>query len=202
MHKVAILEHEVRKSYNGTIGIRNTVIDTAVKLHNCPIRVTCTDFSNPVCDYTVEELIDPTRVTGPYPDQFVAGQDYFLHHFNWKVTPINNEEIPESPVVETTVTEITVPSKGIYNLRIPVQTVVYEDSEVDLITYVGTIIKNKRIELGLNQKQLSNLTEGSCSPATISKLEMGDTNASLNIVEALCTALGLHISDVIPPKNG
>lgn len=208
MHKIIILEKHCTTSKDGRVALSNTLVETAIKLHNCPIRVTCSDYPGEESIYSVSELTSPVPTSGPYPDSFRPGNTYSLLHFLWKGTPIKEtvEEIVETSdedsAVSTTISTITRNSRGTYTIKTPVIVTTYEETEVTLVGYIGAVIKAKRKSLDLNMNQLARLTNGNCSPATISKLEMGDANTSLGILEAICDALDLHISDLFPPKNG
>lgn len=204
MHKVIILEKHCTTSKEGRISLSNTLVETAIKLHNCPIRVTCSDYPGEESIYSVSELTSPVPTSGPYPDSFRPGNTYSLLHFLWKGTPI--KETVES-VIETTsedlpVSTITRNSRGTYTIKTPVVITTYEETDVTLVGYIGAMIRSKRISLNLNMNQLANLTNGKCSPATISRLEIGDANTTLSILEAICDALDLHISELFPSKNG
>lgn len=204
MHKIIILEKHCTTSKEGRVALSNTLVETAIKLHNCPIRVTCSDYPGEESIYSVSELTSPVPTSGPYPDSFRPGNTYSLLHFLWKGTPIKEtvEEVTDTPVEDLVVSTITRNSRGTYTIKTPVIVTTYEETEVTLVGYIGAVIKAKRKSLDLNMNQLAKLTNGNCSPATISKLEMGDANTSLGILEAICDALDLHISDLFPSKNG
>mgnify|MGYP000695163192 CR=1 FL=1 len=63
------------------------------------------------------------------------------------------------------------------------------------------IIYKTRKARGLSQVQLSNLIEGKASGSNIGQIESGTTNPILSSLEAIADALGLHITDLFPPKN-
>ena len=59
-----------------------------------------------------------------------------------------------------------------------------------LLAQVGTAIKTRRKSLGLRQSDLAEIA--GVSPNTLYKLERGQNNPSLDVVEKLCDALGLE----------
>lgn len=202
MQNPKFLTKHCTTSRDGRIALSNTLVETAVKMYNCPIIVTCNDYPNEECILTVSDLTGAVPKTGPHPNQFRPGETYDLFYYAWKGTPKGETETPEPETTfTTTASTVTKSSKGTYIIKTPVVVTTYEETEVTLATYIGTIIKNTRKERNLNQNQLANLTAGKCSPATVSKLEAGDANTSLSILEALCDVLDLHISELFPSKN-
>jgi len=203
MHSVKFLTKHCTTSREGRVALSNTLVETAVKRYNCPIIVTCNDFPNEECILTVSDLTSAVPKTGPHPDQYNPGKTYDLYYYIWKgVSRGTSQTIEEeSTEVETTITVSTISrnAKGTYTIKTPVT--IIEEREVSLAGYIGAIIKAKRTELGYNKSQLANLTSGACSSPTLGRIETGDTNPTLDILVAICDALGLHITDIFPPKD-
>jgi DNA-binding Xre family transcriptional regulator len=207
MHNIKYLTKHCTTSRDGKIALSNTLVETAVRKYNCPIIVTCSDFPNEECVLTVSDLTAAVPKTGPHPDQYKPGYTYDLFYYSWQGTPKGaaeketqeSEEIEEIDAIASTST-ISRNSKGTYTIKTPVVVTTYEETEVTLVGYIGAVIRAKRLELNLNMNQLAILTNGKCSQATISRLEMGDANTTLSILEIICDALQLHISEIFPAK--
>lgn len=200
MNKVEILEKHCTTSKDGIIALSNTFVETAIKIHNCPIRVTCVDYPGEESIYSVNDLLKPLFTAGPYQNKFGPGEDtYMLHMFAWKGTPIKEKEdtTMESQVAETIIEKR---GKG-YVIKTPVVVTTFEEKEVTLSEYVGMIIHQTRNARGLSQMALSNLTNGKVSATSISQIETNATNPILSSLEHISEALGLHITDLFPPKN-
>jgi DNA-binding XRE family transcriptional regulator len=208
MQKLEFLEKHCTTSKEGVIALSNTFVETAIKIHNCPIRVTCADYPGQVSIYSVEELLKPKFTAGPYQNKFGPGEDtYSLYMYAWKEKPIEEvkEEVLEITISEVQITETLMPSiekrgKG-YIIKTPVVVTTFEEKEVCLSEYVGMVISQTRTARGLTQNALSNLTNGKVSPSSISQIESSDTNPILSSLEHISEALGLHITDLFPPKN-
>jgi DNA-binding XRE family transcriptional regulator len=208
MQKLEFLEKHCTTSKEGVIALSNTFVETAIKIHNCPIRVTCADYPGQVSIYSVEELLKPKFTAGPYQNKFGPGEDtYSLYMYAWKENPIKEvkEEVLEVTISEVQITETLMPSiekrgKG-YIIKTPVVVTTFEEKEVCLSEYVGMVISQTRTARGLTQNALSNLTNGKVSPSSISQIETSDTNPILSSLEHISEALGLHITDLFPPKN-
>jgi DNA-binding XRE family transcriptional regulator len=206
MHKVEILEKHCTTSKEGVIALSNTFVETAVKIHNCPIKVTCADYPGEESIYSVDELLIPKFTAGPYQNRFGPGEDtYTLYMYAWKGTPISmdysNKEKWATETVLTT-TEVVVERRGRgYVIKTPVVVTTFEEKEVSLSEYVGMILHQTRSSRGLTQAQLSNLTNGKVSATSISQIETATTNPILSSLEHISEALGLHISDLFPPKT-
>lgn len=81
-----------------------------------------------------------------------------------------------------------------------------KEVEVTLLQYIGLKVKTQREALGLKQIDLSRRTVKensvpSVSAATVSYIELGAGNPSINTLEELSKALGIHISELFPPKE-
>jgi len=63
---------------------------------------------------------------------------------------------------------------------------------MDLKAEMGLKIKQRRKELGLEQVDLCEMAE--IGSTTLSKLEQGKGNITLNVLEKLIEVLGLHCS--------
>jgi hypothetical protein len=207
MQKVEILEKHCTTSKDGVIALSNTFVETAIKIHNCPIKVTCADYPGQESIYTVEELLKPKFTAGPYMNRFGPGEDtYSLYMYSWKGTPTEavkeEEKICEAPITETPVAETIIEKRGKgYVIKTPVVVTTFEEKEVSLSEFVGLSISQTRTARGLTQNALSNLTGNKVSASSISQIESADTNPILSSLEFISEALGLHITDLFPPKN-
>lgn len=208
MSSIEYLTKHCTTSKDGIIALSNTLVEMAIKLHNCPIKVSCADFPGEISTYTVEDLLVPKYTAGPYPNKFEAGTTYSLCMYTWKGVPATQEELDDiwtelPPKQEKIATEkILIEKKGKgYVIKTPVVVTTYEEKEVSLFEYVGMIILQTRNARGLSQVALSNLTNGKVSPTSISQIETNTTNPILSSLEHISEALGLHITDLFPPKN-
>lgn len=208
MSRIEYLTKHCTTSKEGVIALSNTLVEMAIKLHNCPIKVSCTDFPGEVATYKVEDLLVPKYTAGPYPNKFEPGSTYSLCMYAWKGVPATQEELDEiwtdlPPRQEKLVTEeIIIEKKGRgYIIKTPVVVTTFEEKEVSLSEYVGMRIHETRTARGLNQSTLSNLTQGKVSASSISQIETNATNPILSSLEYIAEALGLHITDLFPPKN-
>lgn len=208
MSRIEYLTKHCTTSKDGIIALSNTLVEMAIKLHNCPIKVSCADFPGEISTYTVEDLLVPKYTAGPYPNRFEPGTTYSLCMYNWKGVPATQEELDDiwtelPPKQEKLATEeIVIEKKGKgYVIKTPVVVTTYEEKEVSLSEYVGMIILQTRNARGLSQVALSNLTNGKVSPTSISQIETNATNPILSSLEHISEALGLHITDLFPPKN-
>ena len=210
MNKIEYLTKHCITSKEGIIALSNTLVEMAIKLHNCPIKVSCADYPGEISLYTVEDLLVPKYTAGPYPNKFEVGTTYSLHMYAWKGVPATKEELDEIwtelPSKESSnlaTEQIIVEKKGkSYFVKIPVVVTTYEQKEVNLNQYVGMIIQQTRLARKLNKTALANLTENKVSSTSIAQIEAGTTNPILSSLEAICEALGLHITDLFPPKHG
>ena len=201
------LEKHCTISKDGVIALSNTLVELAIKVHNCPIKVTCSDYPGQVATYTIDDLLKPKFTAGPYPDQYNEGCTYSLCMYPWQ-----GVDLPANSKVEVKTEEansnlacppITVEKRGkSYIIRTPVIVTTFEEKKVFLAEYVGSIIHQTRKARGLSQMQLSNLIEGKASGSNIGQIENGLTNPILSTLEAISDALGLHITDLFPPKHG
>lgn len=202
MHKVKILEKHCNISKDGVIALSNTLVETAIKIHSCPIRVTCSDYPGEEAIYSVEELLQPNYTAGPYTDKFKEeGSTYSLCMYTWKGVPVlmNKSNLIKETILTTTDNVIEKRGKS-YVIKTPVVVTTFEEKEVSLHDYVGMIIYQTRKARGLSQVQLSNLIEGKASGSNIGQIESGTTNPILSSLEAIAEALGLHITELFPPK--
>jgi DNA-binding XRE family transcriptional regulator len=195
-------------SKNGIIALSNTLVEMAIKLYNCPIKVSCVDYPGEISVYTVEDLLIPKFTAGPYPNRYEPGSTYSLCMYTWKGEPATQEELDEvwteMPLKEKSIDseEVIIEKKGKgYVIKTPVVVTTYEEKEVSLTEYVGMIIHQTRTSRGLTQNALSNLTNNKVSATSISQIETATTNPILSSLEVICEALGLHITDLFPPKN-
>lgn len=60
-----------------------------------------------------------------------------------------------------------------------------------LVQQIGTVIKTRRKELGITQPHLAELA--GISTNTLYKLETGQTNPSLEVVQKIAEVLGMEI---------
>lgn len=207
MSRIEYLTKHCATSKDGIIALSNTLVEMAIKLHNCPIKVSCADFPGEISTYTVEDLLVPKYIAGPYPNRFEPGTTYSLCMYNWKGVPATQEELDniwtELPLKQEKLAteEIVIEKKGKgYVIKTPVVVTTYEEKEVSLSEYVGMIIHQTRTARGLSQMALSNLTKGKVSATSISQIETNTTNPILSSLEYISEALGLHITDLFPPK--
>ncbi|MBE6637833.1 MAG: helix-turn-helix transcriptional regulator [Ruminococcaceae bacterium] len=61
-----------------------------------------------------------------------------------------------------------------------------------MIEVVGKRIRNYRIQLGLSQEKLAELS--GCHPTYIGQIERGEKNATLQSIEKMAAALGVPLS--------
>lgn len=208
-NKIEYLTKHCTASKDGVIALSNTLVEMAIKLHNCPIKVSCVDYPGEISTYSVEDLLKPKFTAGPYPNRFEPGTTYSLCMYAWKGVPATEEELKEvwteiSPKDTSVLAteEIIIEKKGKgYIIKTPVIVTTFEEKEVSLIEYVGMIIHQTRTARGLTQNALSNLTGNKVSANSISQIETATTNPVLSSLEGICDALGLHITDLFPPKN-
>lgn len=204
-----LLKH-CKTSKEGTIALLNTFVETAIKVHGCPIKVTCDDYPGEEATYSVEELLQPSFTAGPYPNKHSMNPEdtYKLCMYPWKGVPVekkvldfpvlateedNSEVIVQTPIVQKVGKE--------YVIKTPVIITSFEEKTVSLSQYVGLSICQTRTARGLTQNALSNLTGNKVSASSISQIETADTNPILSSLECISEALGLHITDLFPPKN-
>lgn len=209
MSRIEYLTKHCTTSKDGIIALSNTLVEMAIKLHNCPIKVSCADYPGEIAVYTVEDLMVPKYTAGPYPNRFEPGTTYSLCMYSWKGVTATQEELDEIwtelPPKENSnlaTGEIIIEKKGKgYLIKTPVVVTTYEEKEVSLSEYVGMIIHQTRTARGLTQNALSNLTNGKVSATSISQIETNTTNPILSSLECISEALGLHITDLFPPKH-
>ncbi|MGY6560895.1 MAG: helix-turn-helix domain-containing protein [Luteibaculaceae bacterium] len=60
-----------------------------------------------------------------------------------------------------------------------------------LVEYLGQTLKNRRKELNITQPHLAELAQ--ISPNTLYKLERGQSNPSLDVVNKLAEVLGMEL---------
>lgn len=198
--KIEFLEKHCATSKEGIIALSNSLVETAVKIHNCPIKVTCSNYPGQETLLSVADLLKPEFTAGPYEDQYREGATYSLYMYKWKGETIKKPEIEK---IEDSIETSTIERRGKgYVIKTPVVVTTFEEKEVTLHYYVGMIIYQTRKARGLTQNQLSNLTEGRVSGSNIGQIESGITNPILSSLEAIADALGLHITDLFPPKHG
>lgn len=199
-----LLKH-CRTSKDGVIALLNTFVETAIKVHGCPIIVTCDDYPGQEATYTVEELLQPSFTAGPYPNKHSMDPEetYKLCMYPWKGVNVERkvlefpelipEAVSETPVVEKVGKE--------YVIKTPVVVTIFEEKTVSLCEYIGLSVSQTRKARGLTQDALSNLTKNKVSAASISRIETADTNTTVTALEHIAEALGLHLTDLLPYKN-
>lgn len=209
--KLKVLHKHIKASKNGKIGFSNTLIELAIKIHNCPIEATCADYPGEVSTYSVDELMNPLFTSNPMVDQYGDGtQTYRVSIFEWKGVKVAKEdsiEVKEIEVKEPVVVEpkkVDAPVKNkikTYTIQKPVVVTTFESVQVTLYSYIAHIIYQTRLARGLTQLQLANLS--GLSQTTISYLEneAEEVNVTINSLSTICEVLGLHITDVFPPKE-
>ena len=208
-NKIEFLTKHCTTSKDGVIALSNTLVELAIKVHNCPIKVSCPDFPGEVSTYTVEELLTPKFTAGPYPNKYEEGTYYSLCMYTWKGVKATAKELEEiwteAPGIKPGLAteEIIIEKRGkSYIIKTPVIVTTFEEKEVNLVQYVGMIIHQTREARGLNKTALANLTDNKVSSTSIGQIEAGTTNPILSSLEVICEALGLHITDLFPPKHG
>ena len=200
-----LLKH-CKTSKEGTIALLNTFVETAIKVHGCPIIVTCDDYPGEEATYSVEELLQPSFTAGPYPNRQSMDPDatYKLCMYPWKGVKVDKKVIELSmlELEESSPTAVVVQKVGKeYTIKTPVVVTTFEEKAVSLSEFVGLIICQTRTARGLTQNALSNLTGNKVSASSISQIETAGTNPILSSLEDISEALGLHITDLFPPKN-
>jgi hypothetical protein len=194
-NKIEFLEKHCSTSKEGMVALSNSLVERAVKLHNCPIKVTCTDYPGQEILLSVEELRKPEFTAGPYEDQYRDGATYSLYMYKWKgetAKEVETEELVESPIIE---------KRGkTYFIKTAVVVTTFEEKEISLHDYVGMTIYKARKAKKLSQNQLSVLTNGRVSGSNIGQIESSATNPILSSLEAIAEALDMHITDLFPPK--
>lgn len=199
--KIEFLEKHCSTSKDGIIALSNSLVETAVKIHNCPIKVTCSNYPGEETILSVVDLLKPEFTAGPYEDQYRNGATYSLYMYKWKGVAIKRPEVERTEKPEEVIGTPIIERKGKgYVIKTPVIVTTFEEKEVTLHYYVGMIIQQTREARGLNQTQLANLTGGKISSSSISQIEAAITNPILSSLEAIADALGLHITDLFPPK--
>ncbi len=68
-----------------------------------------------------------------------------------------------------------------------------------LVNTIGETIKNRRKELGITQPHLAELANVSTN--TLYKLERGQTNPSLDVLNKLTEVLGMELKLEVKKKN-
>lgn len=207
MQKLEFLEKHCTTSKDGVIALSNTFVETAIKIHKCPIKVTCADYPGQVSIYTVDELLKPKFTAGPYQNRFGQGEDtYMLYMYTWKGTPIEDSKTEEEATEEAT-------SNTIKDRTYMVNTVELVPTVVKTPTtfwgYIGHIVKTRREELNLTDREVVKKIieqqggeEKSFAINTYRSIERGEeTNSKMNTYIYIAEALDLHISELIPPKN-
>ena len=200
-----LLKH-CKTSKEGVIALLNTFVETAIKVHGCPIIVTCDDYPGEEATYSVEELLQPSFTAGPYPNKHSMDPEdtYKLCMYPWKGVKVNKKviELPMLELEEPSPTAVVVQKVGReYTIKTPVVVTTFEEKAVSLSEFVGLIICQTRTARGLTQNALSNLTGNKVSASSISQIETAGTNPILSSLEDISEALGLHITDLFPPKH-
>ena len=203
--KEFLLKH-CKTSKEGVIALLNTFVETAIKVHGCPIIVTCDDYPGEEATYSVEELLQPSFTAGPYPNKHSMDPEetYKLCMYPWKGVKVNKKviELPMLELEESRPTAVVVQKVGReYTIKTPVVVTTFEEKAVSLSEFVGLIICQTRTARGLTQNALSNLTGNKVSASSISQIETAGTNPILSSLEDISEALGLHITDLFPPKH-
>lgn len=207
MEKKPFLPKHCKTSKNGSIGLSNTLVETALKIHNCPIKVTCNDYPGQISTYSVTDLLTPIDKRGPFINQYVDNATYWIYIYPWKGEPI---ETPKFEDVSTEIVQEAEPNVSVvldpnnknsreYIIETPITEI--KKTKVTFIGYVGFSLRKHRKAKKLTQEELSNLTNGEVSTTSISQIETATTNPVLSSIEALAIALNIHVSELFPPKN-
>ena len=72
--------------------------------------------------------------------------------------------------------------------------IVNDDNTINLKTKIGRTIKERRKNISMNQEDLLDYAE--ISPATLSKLEQGKANITIDTLKRVLDVLGLEIQIV------
>lgn len=200
MIKKEFLPKHCKTSKNGTISLTNTFVETAIKIHNCPVKVSCSDFEGQIATYSVTDLLTPIDKRGPYINKFEENSTYWIYVYPWKGVPVENyvsfeQKFNEVPEV------VSLENKKSREYIIRKEIVKVEDIKVSFLQYVGLTLREHRKRKNLTQGELSNLTNGEVSTTSISQIESNSTNPVLSSIEALAIALDIHVSDLFPPKD-
>jgi hypothetical protein len=211
MHKVEILEKHCTTSKDGMIALSNTFVETAIKIHNCPIKVTCADYPGEESIYSVDVLLRPSFTAGPFQNKFGPGEDYYkLHMYPWIGTPIKEEEkVEKEQEIAATEPVLSITKDRTYTVETTEMRPVTVKSSTTFWGYIGHVIRSKREELNLTDRQVvekiisqQGKDKYLFSINTYRAIEKGeDTNSKINTYIYIAEALDLHISELIPPKN-
>jgi DNA-binding XRE family transcriptional regulator len=216
MSKIPYLYKHCNTSQNNQIALSNTLVERAIKIDQCPIKVTCDFYPGEVATYTVDDLMTKKVAQfGPYENKYKPGDTYTIFIYPWEGKEATEQEkkelykLPsfdslsgdsfEEPELKTLIEK----REGKYVIRKPVviKTTSYEEESFSLLEYVGKTIQKIRNERNLTQNALSNLTNHKVSTTSISQIETATTNPVLSSLEHICDALGLDITDLFPPKS-
>lgn len=186
-NKLKFIEKHCKVSKNNSIALSEKLVEAAVKVHNCPIKVTCDDFPGEVSTYSLEDLMkEPLFQAGPYQDKFSEGT-YVLNIYPWK--GVKEEKV--TPVKST-------PSSKIYQLETPIPVTTYQ-KEVTLIGYIAYVLETTRKKREYSQTDLARLAN--ISQPTISRIESkSEENITINTLATLAEALNIPIIDFFPKK--
>lgn len=90
-----------------------------------------------------------------------------------------------------------------YKVKREVVTVIEQEVEGTLGSFIGDIVKEKRLALQISQNRLAGLCGGEISGSLISKMEAGcvDNLPNLNTLVLLGEVLDMHLTDFFPPRS-
>lgn len=206
-----------------TVGAPDYFVDSAIKDKKSIIFLLPDDS---FMTLTPEQLEKPYSISEPYVNRYadsIGNANCVFKNYIWKednhsilasasptpgtwdkLVPLKEElqekekEKKEEPVSEI---EKAQPKK--------VKKIVEEEEEtfeivktVTLSGYIGYVILNRRSTLNLKDTDVVDKIPGGLAINTYRAIERGEeTNSKINTYGNIAKALGLHISDLFPPKN-
>ena len=181
--KLKVLHKHIKASKNGKIGFSNTLIELAIKIHNCPIEATCTDYPGEVSTYSVDELMNPLFTSNPMVDQYGDGtQTYRVSIFEWKGVKVAKDSIEDSEEIK----EIEVKIKAVENL-------IVKSSTINTYNKENRESYDKLFEISTDLDDILNTLELIITNFQAFKIDMYDTNIlnklcerSNKIIKSLC----------------
>ena len=185
---MAILIKKLNKESN-TIAIRGMYAFSAIS-DETDLSVTVEEAVDPleIVTYSWEELKLAPRIK---MEEGKEDREYTLFILPWRGKLSLEPILPIASLKYTIIEKVMVPQETA--------------TPVTLAGYIGRVIKKRREELKLQQTDVvreikERNPESTFSGSSISRIERGDFNYNLFTLEDLCEALGLHISEVFPPR--
>lgn len=193
------MEKIVTTLSNGQVRIRDYDVDIAIANEE-DFKVT---HEGKTMTLTVDQLINNILSKSPIIPSMYGGPAYCLLGYAW---------VPDVKVFEQkdlVVKEELKTSKMIYKVKEKKEIVTIEEVEKEytLMEYIGMKAIEYREALGLTQAKLSQQVGSNISASNISRIESGNLTGkntaaiTLNTLQDLAQALGVHITDLLPPKE-